>query len=406
MKKFTRTPRVLRWLAAAALAGGVLLDAPLIASAQTAAREGEVASDPIRCWWRTDTTAVRVGERFTLMLTCGVIETASIAVVPAVNQLEPGALSITPFEVVSGQRRSDVVVPPRRYVQFEYSVRLLSDGFFGQDVNIPPLTVTYNLKAPDGGAGRDQSYVLPPLPIRVLSLVPRTAADIRDASAETFGAIEARRFRSTAALVGAGITFAFAALLGVLALVRASGRLRRRDRAAAPVASAPAMLRGCQRALADVQTEARGGWTPELARRALAALRVAGAIALGRRVTQDVVTTGTPERDGQVVVNTGLVRRRRSVISAATTARGIAGHLANGHQPGPRTRAMLEQLSRALTVLSAGSYGRNGKLDDEALNEALSEGTRAVRRLRVLALWPGRRTSPAPAIGGERSAFS
>jgi hypothetical protein len=31
-----------------------------------------------------------------------------------------------------------MVAPPWRYVQFDYSVRLLSDGgFFGQDVMIP-----------------------------------------------------------------------------------------------------------------------------------------------------------------------------------------------------------------------------------------------------------------------------
>ena len=55
------------------------------------------------------------------MLTCGVIETTGIKVVPAVNQLEPGALSLTPFEVVSGGRHEDIVVPPWRYIQYEYT---------------------------------------------------------------------------------------------------------------------------------------------------------------------------------------------------------------------------------------------------------------------------------------------
>ena len=97
------------------------------------------------------------------MLTCGVIETSSIKVVPAVNQLEPGAVSLTPFEAVAGNRHDDVVVPPWRYIQFEYSMRLLSEGFFGQDVTIPALTVTYNLQSPGAGntEGRDQTYLLP-----------------------------------------------------------------------------------------------------------------------------------------------------------------------------------------------------------------------------------------------------
>src|SRR5262245_41522108 len=38
-----------------------------------APKEGEVQSDPIRCWWKADRAAVRVGERFGLVLTCATI---------------------------------------------------------------------------------------------------------------------------------------------------------------------------------------------------------------------------------------------------------------------------------------------------------------------------------------------
>src|SRR5687767_11029647 len=106
------------------------------AQARTA-KPGEVATDPIKCWWKADRTAVRVGERFGLTLTCGVVEAGPVTVVPAINQLEGGALALTPFEVVSSVRREDVVSSPWRYFQFEYVLRLLSDGFFGQDINIP-----------------------------------------------------------------------------------------------------------------------------------------------------------------------------------------------------------------------------------------------------------------------------
>src|SRR6185436_4310781 len=59
-----------------------------------------------------------------------------------------------------------------------YSVRLLSEGFFGQDIAIPSLNVTYNIQAAagNGAQGRDQTYVLPPLPVRVAMLVPKDAA--------------------------------------------------------------------------------------------------------------------------------------------------------------------------------------------------------------------------------------
>ncbi|HXH25448.1 MAG TPA: hypothetical protein VNI78_09385, partial [Vicinamibacterales bacterium] len=82
-------------------------------------RPGEVETDPIRCWWKADRAAVRVGEHFTIVLTCGVIEAGTVTVVPDVSQLEPGALQLTPFEVVSGTRRDDIVSPPWRYIQFE-----------------------------------------------------------------------------------------------------------------------------------------------------------------------------------------------------------------------------------------------------------------------------------------------
>jgi hypothetical protein len=361
----------------------------LVILAPSASAQNQVASDPIKCWWKTGAAAVGVGERFALLLTCGVIESNSVTVVPAVMPLQPGALSIAPFEVTGGRRLEDVVAPPWRYLQFEYDVRLLSEGFFGQDVTIPSVTVTYNVQAPGGGAqGRDLGYVLPPLPMRILSLVPRTAADIRDASGDTFAASESHRFRSSAAFIAAAICFVFAALFVVLAAVRVARRFRRKE-TVARMLPVPSMLRACLRALADVRAEARGGWTPALVRRALAALRIAAAVAVGRQVSQAFVDRSAAERDGQLAVRTGLLRRKRAVLSAPTTARVIAEQLGRNHS-GARTVASLEQLGEALQVYSAARYGRNGQVDAVALNSALDGGSSAVRRLRVSTLWPVR----------------
>jgi hypothetical protein len=385
-------PIAITVLAAAAWVAVPSLNAQAPAAPAQAARPGEVETDPIRCWWKADRTAVRVGERFRVVLTCGVIETGPITVVPAANQLEAGAIQVTPFEVVSGSRREDVFAPPWRYLQFEYELRLMNDGFFGQDVSVPALTVTYNVQAPGGGTqGRDQGYVLPALPMRILSVVPREANDIRDASSETFEAIESRRFRATAATVGAGIAFVFAGALAVLAVVRAATRYRARDAATVQPLPAPSVLGGCLRALGEVGAEAsRGGWTPALARRALAAMRVAGAVALGRAVSQTYVDREAAERDGQIAIRTGLLRRKRAVLSAATTPRAIAAHLNNGHRPAARTQASLEELSGALSTFNAASYGRDAKADGTTLDLALQDGTRAVKRLRVGTSWPMR----------------
>ena len=359
-----------------------------------AQKEGEVQSDPIRCWWKADSTAIRVGERFGLVLTCAVIEAGPITVVPVLNQLEPGALSITPFEVVSGARGDDVVAPPWRYVQFDYAVRLLSDGFFGQDVMIPALTVTYNLQTAAGTQGRDQTYVLPALPMRILSLVPKSASDIRDASGQTFASIASRRFRSSLARVLAWASFGFAAVFAIFALVRAIGHFRSKSAVAVRKLPAPSVLGGCLNTISEVAADAsKTGWSPGLARRAGAAMRVAGAVALGRPVVQDFVGAGEVESEGQLTVRKGLIKRRRVLLSASVTSKVITSRLDNGRQLRPTTRARLESIAEALGVFSAASYGRNGKSDATALDAAVESSKNVIRGLRTSTRWPMRTVS-------------
>jgi len=356
-------------------------------------KPGQVESDPIRCWWKTDRTSVRVGETFGLTLTCGVIEAGPIAVVPALTQLEGGAIQLTPFEVVSATRRADIVVSPWRYVQFEYLVRLLNDGYFGQDINLPALTVTYNLKS--GGAesaGRDQSYVLPALPMRILSLVPRPANDIRDASSLTFEEIESRRYYATAARVAASIALVFAAVFAVLAVLRFAQRFRVRTPASARPVPPASLLAGCVSALRGVQKDARaGGWTPELARRALPAIRIAGASALGRPIAQRRVAGDVPSREGQVLVRTGRLGFGRAVLSASTTPPAIVSAL-DRPSLGARVRIALTQLGSALQAFGGAAYGRQSgePVDGASLDRALEDAIDAVGRLRVGALWPMR----------------
>lgn len=356
-----------------------------------APKAGQVAEEPIRCWWKTDRTAISVGERFAVVLTCATLETGPTTVVPNVSQLEGGAVQLTPFEVVNSTRRADVVAPPWRYVQFEYVTRLLNDGFFGQDVSIPALTVTYNFKTSDGAnTGRDQNYILPALPMRVLSLVPRGAADIRDTSAMTFGDIEAARFRATLARVVSWIALAFALTLAVLALVRASQRFRTRAPDAVKTVGPVAQLGACAEVLREVRAAAAGGWSPELVRRALPALRLAGASALGRPVSQERVDRDAEVREGQIVVRDGWLRRGRTMVSASTTPVHIAAS-ATQKGVGARTRAALVGLGQALEAFSVAAYARSGGPPDRGeLDAALDQALDAVKQLRIGALWPMR----------------
>src|SRR4029079_1198468 len=179
---------------------------------------------------------------------------------------------------------------------------------------------------------RDQMCVVPAMRMRIESLVPRETNDIRDASPETFSAIDARRFRATAAFTAATVVFAFAGVLVILAGVRVFGRVRQR-RPKATTVPASALLSGSMRSLRQVKAQCVGaGWTAPLARRASTALRIASAVALDRRVAQQVANGSPSERAGQIAISTGLVRRRRVLVSASTTPLFIGRQLANGHR--------------------------------------------------------------------------
>jgi hypothetical protein len=370
---------------------------------------GEVESVPIKCWWKTDKTTIQVGERFELTLTCGVVDTSRIKVVPKLEELEPGTVQLTPFEVMGGQHHDEIVASPWRYFQYQYTMRLVGDEFFGQDVNIPPLKVTYNIQSVQGGGteGRDQTHLLPPMPIRVLSLVPRNASDIRDVSRETFADIEARRFRSTEELIAAGIFFGLAGLLIAVAVVKGIGQYRERVPVSRTLPTR-AVLSGALREIGRVKSDvAREGWTNEHAGRALSIFRIAGAVALDQPVAQALVDMQVPGREGQLVLRKGLFRRRRALVSASTTADAITRELTNGNGIGPnaRTKATLEDIRQLLQVFNAARYGRNGHMEPVELDRALENGTSALRRLLFAKLWPTRPATsnrPTP-LGGEWS---
>jgi hypothetical protein len=105
------------------------------------------------------------------------------------------------------------------------------EGYFGRDVTGFRLPTTY--RSPGGETqGRDQVYVLPALPMRIISLAPVKATDIRDTPRDSFADIEARRFRATAELIAAAIFFGFAVVLLGFAVARIANRYRQH----APVA--------------------------------------------------------------------------------------------------------------------------------------------------------------------------
>ncbi|HZP48852.1 MAG TPA: hypothetical protein VFB07_09975 [Vicinamibacterales bacterium] len=394
----------------------MLTAAPLLAQQQTQTTK----ADPIQCWWRTTAGAVRVGEPFTAVLTCAVLETADVKVVPDQTKLEPSVVQFAPFEVTGGSHAVDLHTDDRRFFQYEYRMRLIAENLFGKDVAVPETKISYRVQSRTGQGtsieGRDQTYVLPALSLRVLSLVPSDAADIRDAGADTFAEIDQRGFRANLLSVVGGILFALAGLLAVLALVRIVARYRKPAETSDRVMPDFAVLNGVRRALSGVKRErAAGGWTPALATRALAALRVVGAYATGRKVskaTQATVdsrqsTVNAAAIDGQLVLFTGIPPKRQKVIvSGAATPSVIAREAARLRNLGYEKRAQeLESLEQALSAFTAAQYAQAGTLDDTVLDEGVATGLSVLRRQQIEQLWPMRRFAKRyarPATAGSK----
>lgn len=363
------------------------------ATAPPAPPGAAIEATPVQCWWRTTQPAVLVGERFSVVLTCRVVETRTLTAVPDTSQLEPTTIQVTPFEVVEGARSQDVTSPPWRYFQYEYTLRLVGDGSFGKDVQVPSVKIGYNLRG-SGGAGsegRDQSYALPPLPVRVLSLVSKQAADIRDEHGDTFRKTEDRLFRATSEFVAACIVFGFAAILAIAAIIRVVAARRRRAPAVAKPPAPAHVLRACLRGLRSVRTDVSGsGWTPDAVSRALAACRLAAAAGLGRPFGYAVVPASDPLREGQVELSRRLLKGTRAVVSAPTIPARIerATTAPTGRGRSAMRAPALSTLAESLRTLEQARYQRTTQLDSAALDAAIENGAGAMRRLWIAELWP------------------
>ncbi len=138
--------------------------------------------------------------------------------------------------------------------------------------------------------------------------------------------------------------------------------------------------------------------------RALAVMRVAGALAVGRPVAQAPVDLGTPAREGQLALRLGRFRPRRALVSASTTARTIA-RLIESNGGRPSRQAMLEDVLESLRAFETARYSRNGEVDAATLDSALDRAADVVARLRATTRWPARTAEAfAQTVGRLRGA--
>ena len=369
----------------------------LVAIGATAASAQTVQTDPLRCWWRTSAGAVRVGEPFSVVLTCAVLETDAATVVVDQTRLEPSVVQFAPFEVLGGSHGADLRTDLRRFFQYEYRLRLIADGMFGRDVALPETKISYRVQSKVGQKtslqGRDQTYMLPAQSMRVLSLVPSDAADIRDtSSSDTFGDIDQRAFRANLLTVIGSVLFVLAGLMALLGLVRLFQRYRKPAVASSRLITDATILNGVGREISRVQRDRDGGgWTPDLASRALGALRIVATYAIGRPVStmpasRLLADGGETAEPGRLILKAGWPRGKRIAVSGAVTPQTIVRALA---RPGNRAAhsARLETVSRALATLTTATFSREGALDDAALDEALATSKSVLRRMKFEQIW-------------------
>lgn len=361
----------------------VLLSWSSAAFAQAPAA-ANVEADAVRCWWRTDKAAVRMGEPFDAVLTCAVLETASTKAVVDRSRLDHTVMALPPFDVLGGTTAEDVVTGPRRFFQYGYQLRLLNDIAFGQDVSLAGLAISYRIDTAtaDGttSQGRDQSYSLPPLTVRVLSLVAGSSRDIRDSTSLTFADLEARRFRSRTLGMGGWLLYALAAGVAMLGLARLYRAMRAPGRAAAAAAvSGRAVLGAAARELAAVAREKQGqGWTEALTARAAGALRIVASYAIGRPAAQ-LDGSSAEAVSGQIALSQGLVRRRHALVSAAVTPQDL--------EPAAARDGTLQSIRDGLAALTAARFGR-GTADEGAIDSGVAAAGPLARSLAFRYSWP------------------
>jgi hypothetical protein len=362
---------------------GIILCAGALAAASSVEAQSPDTSDPIRCWWRTSIGAVAIGEPFDATLTCAVRDQEAVRTVADESRLPAATIQLAPFEVLGGSHPSDLRSATHRFFQYHYTLRIIDRDAIGRDATFPDVQIGYRVHTKTNGdwvEGRERTYVMPGRPMRILSLVPAAADDIRDSADEGFAAIAALRFRARALKVAAIALMLIGALVAVPAVAGLARRRKADDGSVTPRAPRRAVLAAVDSELDAVAADARGGWTVDLATRALNALRLAAACALDRDVAAQAPTDST---SAWLVTTGGLLRRRRLAVSSAVTALDVRNAVENLPSTAPHERQqLLEQLADAMEMLTGATYGARFNPQHDGLDEAVASGRAATRHLK------------------------
>lgn len=307
------------WLVVIIFAGNVQL---LAQKPSVPVLLGEREIKPIQCWSKSDKSFIRIGEMFILTLTCQVAETEYEKVVPSESMLEPSVVAFSPYEVVEGQRHSDIRNGTFRLFQYQYKLRLVGEDFFGKEVPIPSLEIKYQIERKinkQNFDSREKVYQLPILQIKVASIVPKDAKDIVDVGNESFADVKTRRNRAYVVFVLAGVLFLVPLIALSVPFVRSIHQARKARSNGTGFSNAVLVRRisheldGIRKAIPST------GWDGELVGRVLAILRIIGSVALSRQINQLPTRFESRGLEGQLKLRKGFFKPEKVLISSSLT---------------------------------------------------------------------------------------
>jgi hypothetical protein len=343
--------------------------------------------EPIRCWRQSNAGAVTIGETFTVVLTCAIYEGDNAQVVPDESRLGVASIQMAPFEILGGSHPPDVRRGSRRFFQYDYQLRIISPDAPGSDTNIPPLTISYRIHSRVGAAatleGRDLSYLLPMMPIKVLSLVPADAADIRDASEASLGAVDSLRFRSSLFRVLALTFAALASVMVILALVPLARSSRVAATAERDRIPDRAILARVAAELGELQTQAaREGWNEALVARTVPLIRIVSAAAIEQPISQRPVPAEDGTYEGRLLVKHGSIRPVTATVSSSVTADDVARARESRAAKFSTTRQQqLENLQSGLSAMTEALYRQGANVDGASHDDAVRQAIAVAREI-------------------------
>ena len=139
---------------------------------------------------------------------------------------------------------------------------------------------------------------------------------------------------------------------------------------------------------------AAGGWTGDLVARALGALRIAAALAVGRPVAQQESgpAAGTPaDPEGRLPVRSGLFGREMVLVSSALTERDVDRELARLRTESPEAATAVEALRAGLAGFAGVRYGTAADVPADELAADVEAGIGVLQSLQVELFEPIRR---------------